>query len=503
MSLDADPGTFRRWLHRAADEVVRLNGSLDALPAARRSTPAALRQRFDRPLPRQPEDLEAVLPQLCEELLAATSLNVSPRFFGYVISSGNQIGTVAELLQGGLNLCPSKWDVSASATEVERCAVRWIAEFIGLPATMGGALVSGGTMANLTGLIAARTARAGAEISRKGLYALPRLLAYVSSEGHACHERNMDVLGLGREQLVKIPVRSDFTIDCDALEQRLRADTAAGHLPFCVIGNGGTTNTGAVDDLVRLAEVCARHGVWFHVDGAYGAPAARTPSAGHLFRGLERADSVALDPHKWLFAPLEAGCVLVRDPLWLRRSFQVDSDYLRPSQGQAGPFDVATDVVPEGDSRVFEWIDYTLQTTRDFRGLKVWLAFRGYGADRILAAIEHNILTMRYLAERIDEAEDFELLAPAPLSTVCFRYRTSDARVHGDEAQLDEWNTRLRQALEADGRVCLPGTKIGGREALRACTVNHRTTRRDVETLLAVVRELGAPLARAASTARG
>jgi glutamate/tyrosine decarboxylase-like PLP-dependent enzyme len=482
VSLDADPVTFRRWLHRASDEVVRVHAGLDRLPAKRWRTPEELRATFDRPLPASGADLDELIPEVCEELLDASALNLGPRFFGYVISSGNQVGAVAELLQGGLNLCPSKWDVSAAGTEVERCAVRWIAEFIGLPAATGGALVSGGTVANLTGLAAARTAVLGPDVGCTGLRGLPRLVVYTSSEAHACHERNLDLLGLGRDQLVKVDVRTDLSVDCDALAERIRADRAAGDRPFCVIGTAGTTNTGAVDDLERLANLCAREDLWLHVDGAYGAPAARTASAGHLFRGLERADSIALDPHKWLFAPLEAGCVLVRDHDLLRRSFGVDCDYLSSVEGapSAGGLD---------------WFEHTLQHTRDLRALKIWLAFRVYGADRIRAAIEDNIATMRHLGELIEASEDVELLAPVQLSTVCFRYRTADPGLHGDERSLDDLNVRLRAAIERDDRIHLPGTRVGGRQALRACTVNHRTTRAHAEEVLDVVRELGAEVA--------
>jgi len=305
MSLDVDPETFRRWLHGAADAVVGVHADLERLPVARWKARDLVERAFAGPLPRRGTDLERLLPDLLDELLGTSALNIGGRFFGYVISSGTQVGAVAELLQGGLNLCPSKWDLSAAGSELERAAVRWIAEFVGYPASSGGALVSGGTVANLTGLTVARTAHLGREAVHAGLptgleggpNGGGRLRTYVSGEGHACHERNLDLLGLGRANLVRVEVRADRSIDPDALERRIAADRAAGHRPFCVIGSAGTTNTGAIDDLSALADVAARQGLWLHVDGAYGAPAAGTSLVGARFRGLERADSLALDPH--------------------------------------------------------------------------------------------------------------------------------------------------------------------------------------------------------------
>jgi glutamate/tyrosine decarboxylase-like PLP-dependent enzyme len=301
---------------------------------------------------------------------------------------------------------------------------------------------------------------------------------YVSQEGHASLEKSMALLGMGRNQLRKIAVLDDFTIDLGALEKQVTEDRKNGYYPICVVGNAGTTNTGAVDPLDALAEFCQKQELWFHVDAAYGGPAARTEAAGRLFRGLDQADSVLVNAHKWLYLPVEAACILVREPRALRNTFQIVADYLREES------------VAIGDGRL-DFKDYGPQLSRNFRALKVWMTFKAYGARKLRAAIESNIEIMRYLADRIDQSQDFVRLAPVPLSVVCFQYRTPDVPIHGDQKYLDELNCRLLEALEKDGRVFLSGTTIHGKRALRACSVNHRLRREDVDFLLDVIREVG------------
>jgi glutamate/tyrosine decarboxylase-like PLP-dependent enzyme len=291
----------------------------------------------------------------------------------------------------------------------------------------------------------------------------------------------MVLLGMGRNHLRKIAVRADFTIDLDALEKQVIEDRRNGFQPICVVGNAGTTNTGSVDPLDALADFCRVQQLWFHVDAAYGGPAALTKAAERLFRGLDRADSVAVNPHKWLYVPAEAGCVLVREPKALRHTFQVVADYLRKE----------SDVEANGP---LDFKDYGPQLHRNFRALKVWMTFKAYGAKKLRAAIESNIETMRYLADRIDRAQDFVRLAPVTLSVVCFQYRTPDIAVHGNQEYLDKLNEQLLEALEQDGRVFLSGTKIDGKKALRTCSVNHRLRREHIDFLLHVIREIGGSL---------
>jgi glutamate/tyrosine decarboxylase-like PLP-dependent enzyme len=329
--------------------------------------------------------------------------------------------------------------------------------------------LSGGSAGNLVGLAVARKQKAQFDAASLGMRGGPPVTVYMSQEGHASIEKAMVLLGMGRNQLRKIPVLDDFTID---------QDRKNGYHPICVVGYAGTTNTGAIDPLDALGDFCRKQELWFHVDAAYGGPAAGTEAVGRLFRGLNRADSVVVNPHKWLYVPAEAACILVREPKALRDTFQVVADYLRD----------------ESDARVdrpLDFKDYGPQLHRNFRALKVWMTFKAYGARKLRAAIESNIKIMRYLADRIDQSQDFVRLAPVPLSVVCFQYRTPDISVYGDQKYLDELNSRLLEALEKDGRVFLSGTKIHGKRALRACSVNHRLRREDVDFLLDVIREVG------------
>jgi len=433
---------------------------------------------FDEPFPQEPQPMEAILREVENNIFANSTLYLTPRFLGYINAGGNQASVLGELLASAVNQICAMWHFSPAASEVERRVIRWIAQFIGYAPEAGGCLLSGGSAGNLVGLAVARKQKAQFDAASLGMRGGPPVTVYVSQEGHASLEKSMVVLGMGRNHLRKVAVVDDFTIDLEALEKQVTEDRKNGYHPICVVGNAGTTNTGAVDPLDVLAEFCQKQKLWFHVDAAYGGPAAGTEAAGRLFRGLDRADSIVVNPHKWLYVPAEAGCILVRKPRALRDTFQVAADYLREESDA------------EGDGPL-DFKDYGPQLHRNFRALKVWMTFKTYGARKLRAAIESNIEIMRYLADRIDQSQDFVRLAPVPLSVVCFQYRTTDISVHGDEKYLDGLNNRLSEALEKDGRVFLSGTKIHGKRALRACSVNHRLRREDVDFLLDVIREVG------------
>jgi aromatic-L-amino-acid decarboxylase len=481
--LDVDPTTFQNDLRKASELVTRLYGRLDQA----RVTPAKARmdiaKLFDEPMPEEPQPMEAILREVEDKIFANSTLSLTPRFLGYINSGGNQAAVLGDLLASAVNQVCAMWHFSPAASEVERRVIQWIAEFIGYPPETGGCLLSGGSAGNLVGLAVARKQKAHFDSASLGMRGGPPLTVYVSQEGHASLEKAMALLGMGHSQLRKIAVRDDFTIDLDSLERHVSEDRKNGYHPICVAGNAGTTNTGSVDPLDALAEFCRQQDLWFHVDAAYGGPAASTKAAGSLFRGLNQADSVVINPHKWLYVPAEAACILVRQPRALRQTFQVLADYLRedPDPGTDGPLDFK---------------DYSPQLHRSFRALKVWMTFKAYGAGKLRASIESNIEIMRYLADRIDQSQDFVRFAPVSLSVVCFQYRTLNIAVHGDQKYLDELNSQLLPALEKDGRVFLSGTKIHGKRVLRACSVNHRLRREDVDFLLGVVREVGYSLVR-------
>ena len=479
-SLDSDLETFKDDLRKASELVVRLYGGLDrarVTPAKGRTEIASL---FDEPLPEDPQPMEGILGEVEKNIFSNSTLYLTPRFLGYINTGGNQATVLGELLAAAVNQVPAKWHFSPAASEVERRVIRWIAQFIGYAPEAGGCLLSGGSAGNLVGLAVARRQKARFDAAALGMRGGLPVTVYSSQEGHASLEKGMALLGMGRNQLRKIAVRDDFTIDLEALDKQVTEDRKDGYQPICVVGNGGTTNTGTVDPLDALAEFCRKQDLWFHVDAAYGGPAAGTQAARRLFRGLDRADSVLVNPHKWLYVQAEAACILVRDSRALRDTFQVVADYLREeSDADDGPLDFK---------------DYGPQLHRSFRALKVWMTFKAYGARKLRAAIESNIEIMRYLAERIEASRDFIRLAPVPLSVVCFQYRTPDVAIHRDQKYLNGLNHQLLEALEKDGRVFLSGTKIHGKTVLRACSVNHRLRSEDVDLLLDVIREVGGSL---------
>jgi aromatic-L-amino-acid decarboxylase len=479
MNLDFKPEQLREMLYYASDLVVKLYTDVDSKKIFHGKSPSEVCALFNETLPRKPGEIREILDKVENDVFSAATLNISPYFLAYVMGGSNHVSILAELVAAALNQNCAKWHLSASATEIERQVIRWIAEFIDYSPEADGVLVSGGSVANMTCLAIARKVKALFDVANDGLNAGPSFTVYVSEEGHSCLDKSLDLLGLGKNQLRKIPVKNDFTINIKKLEDQIIKDKSAGYYPICVIGNGGTVNSGAVDPLDALADICSKYDLWFHVDAAYGGPAAATTIVHHLFKGMERADSVALDPHKWLYVPFEAGCVLVKNPQHLRDTFSILPDYLRFDRDKSERFDL---------------MEYSFQLSRNFKALKVWMTFKTYGAEMLRATIEENIKTMRYLSSLIDQSNDFELLAPVPLSAVCFRYRTGDVRYHHDEKYLSLLNKRLLDAVESDGRIFITGTLIRGKTALRACCVNHRTQPSDVEYLLRVLDELGSDI---------
>jgi aromatic-L-amino-acid decarboxylase len=479
VDLDCTPEQLREMLYHASDLVVKLYSDLDRKKIVHGKSPSQVRALFDEPLPRNPGEIRELIDRVEDDVLGAATLNMSPRFFAYVMGGPSHVSIIAELLAASLNQNCAKWHLSASASEIELQVIRWIAEFIDYPSETGGVLVSGGSAANMTCLAVARKVKTHFDVAADGLKAGPPLTVYVSEEGHSCLDKSLDLLGIGKNQLRKIPVKDDFTINVELLEKQILEDKSEGFYPICVIGNGGTVNSGVVDPLDLLADICSKYDLWFHVDAAYGGPAAATSIAGHLFKGIEKADSLALDPHKWLYVPFETGCVLIRNRQHLRDTFSILPDYLRLDMDKSGRVDL---------------MEYSFQLSRNFKALKVWMTFKAYGAEMLRDSIEENIRTMHYLAGLIEQSHDLECLAPAPLSAVCFRYLTDDVRYHEDEKYLSLLNKSILDAVERDGRIFITGTVIRGKTALRACCVNHRTGPEDVEYLLSVLREIGSSI---------
>lgn len=474
MNIDLSTGTIRELLYRAADMVTEYYCDEDNRRIFPETASGEIAALFLEPLPEEPTDPEVLLDEVQKKIIRNSCHSISPNFHALVTSQGNPIGIAGALLAAGLNQVVLKEAIAPAATHVERQVLRWIAEFIGYFRDSDGILVSGGSMANLVALAAARNATGNSDIARQGLGGSRRLTVYASTETHHCIAKAMNLLGLGVDNLRSVPTDDRFMIDLDAMGERVAADRRAGYTPFCVVGNAGTVNVGAVDPLNRLSDFCQLEGLWFHVDAAYGGPAGATSAAREYFHGIERADSIAIDPHKWLHVPFEVGCVLVHDGRFLADTFGHSGAYAE-SPGEPTSF--------------VNFMDRGIQMSRDFKALKVWMTLKGYGAKLLRDSIQENIATMRHLGRLVDSGDDFERLAPVTLSIVCFRYVRTGCR--GNEPYLEWINQRLLEALGKDGRVFVMGTRINGRTALRACCVKFRTKVEHVEYLLEVLKEIG------------
>lgn len=393
-----------------------------------------------------------------------------PRYFAFIGSSGLEIGAIADALASTYDVQLAVW--AAAATEVEAQAVRWAAELVGFPAA-GGAFTSGGTVSNTTGLAAARE-RALPGVRYEGMAGVSAAL-YCSQEVHYSITRAAELLGIGSRHLRALPIDEERRLRPDALAEAIDRDVADGVVPIAAVATAGTTLTGAVDPIEPIADVCAERNVWLHVDGAYGLPAAAAPTSAHLFRGLERADSVSMDAHKWLYLPKACSVVLVRRAEDLRAAFEHEQGYL-PHQ-----------------KHELHAVDITLEYSRPFRALKFWLAMRAHGAAAFRAAIERNLAEARLLHALAREHEELEPLAPPQLSIVPFRH------VPPGVDDLDAHNAELADALQEDGRVYLASALIDGRVYLRPCFVNFRTTDEDVRDLVRVTLEVGRRLAASGS----
>ena len=433
----------------------------------------------DEPLPEEPQTINAVMEQF-GGLAALGRKNGHPRMFGYVQSSGSFAGVAADLLASALNQNVTSWRSAPSATTVEHQVLNWMKAMSGFAPSSGGILLSGGSMANFAALAVALRASTDVDINQVGVAALPgQPRIYGSAMTHMSTPKAAAMLGLGRDAVVPIAVDAEFRMDVAALEARIHADRAAGCHVVCVVANAGDVNTGAIDPIGPIADVCARTGVWLHVDGSYGGLAAGTPRTGVALAALGRADSLSLDPHKWLYAPLDVGCLLVRDGQRLRQTFAQGAAYI--------------DVVADRDMSEFAFWDHGPELSRRFRALKIWFILKCHGARAIRAAINDNIAVAQQLAALIDASDDFERLAPVPLSIVCFRYLPAALCGAGDHtAALNAFNRALMLEVQRDGDSYLSNAQIGAAFALRACIVNFRTRPADARRLLETIRRVAA-----------
>ncbi len=451
-------------------------------PVAPDDSPECLRALLggsDDPLPQQGTDVSTLLDSATSLLFEHSLFNGHPRFFGYVTASPAPIGMLGDLLAAAVNANTGAWRLSPMATEIEAQTIRWLSDLVGFPRDGGGLLVSGGNMANIVALLAARRAAADWDVQKAGMqYAdAPRLRVYASRETHTWLQKAADLSGLGADAIHWIQSDDQQRMDPDALRRALESDRRRGEVPMMVIATAGTVSTGVVDPLPVIAEICEQSEVWFHVDGCYGGFAVCAPGTPDDLTGLRRADSVALDPHKWLYTPLEAGALLVRDRDQLRQAFAYHPPYYHFGE------------------EVTNYVDFGPQNSRAFRALKVWLALRHVGRDGYVKMIGEDIRLSQWLAERVDEHEELELFAQN-LSITTFRYVPHDLRAlpgprDDVELYLDRLNQELVDRIQRSGDAFVSNAIVRGRYLLRPCIVNFRTTRADLTALIDTVVRLG------------
>jgi aromatic-L-amino-acid decarboxylase len=478
--LAMDAATFRALGHRLVDQLAEFLETLPRRPVTRDESPSAVRDALDATgrLPESGMDPGPLLEQTAQFLFEHSLFNGHPRFFGYITAPPAPIGILADFLAAAVNPNVGAWMLSPAATEIESQTVRWIAELIGFPADCGGLLVSGGNMANLVCFLAARAAKAGPDVRERGLAGASgrRLRLYGSVETHTWIQKAADLGGLGTASIRWIATDARLRMDVAALRRQIEADVAAGDVPCMVVATAGSISTGAVDPLPEIGALCREKSVWFHVDGAYGGLAASVPGAPDELRGLGQADSVAVDPHKWLYAPLEAGCALVRDPDKLRAAFKYRPPYY------------------ELEERGTNYIDYGPQNSRGFRALKVWLALRHAGAAGYRKMIADDIRLSEAMAAAVEKHAELQLMTQ-DLSITTFRYVPRDLRAKlGEEPverHLDRLNRRLLDRLQRGGQAFVSNAVVGGRYVLRACIVNFHTALADVEAVPEIVARMG------------
>jgi aromatic-L-amino-acid/L-tryptophan decarboxylase len=476
-SLDPDDWNAMRALgHRMVDEMMEYLEHVRDRPAWQ-PIPDSVKRALQAAPPLEPSPAEQVYEEFRRDVMPYPLGNIHPRFWGWVIGTGTPFGALAELLAASMN--PNVGGGESSAMRLEIQVIDWFKQLLGFPAEGSGLLVSGGSVANMVGLAVARNARAEIDIAEQGLTAAPRAMTlYASTETHNSVKKALALIGLGRRSLREIPVDAEFRIDVASLERTIASDRAAGRHPFCVVANAGTVNTGAIDPIEPLADVCRREKLWLHVDGAFGALAALSDDLRPLVRGMERADSLAFDLHKWMYVPYEAGCVLVRDEEHHRAAFTSPADYLmHADRGLA--------------SNKLWFSDYGMQLSRGFRSLKIWMSLKEHGVRKYARLIEQNVRQARELSQTIDHTPDLERVAPTSLNIVCFRFAPAGA----DPAALDAINQEILYQIQESGIAVPSSTRVQGRLALRVAIVNHRSRREDFEILIREVLERGRTIA--------
>lgn len=468
--LQLSTDEMRQLGYRVIDQIVEYYQTVAEKPVMRIAPRTELEASLREPLPEQPADVNALLDQLQRDVWSNIGNVIHPRFFAFIPSPSNFVSVMADALAAGFNPFAGNWLEGSGPAEIELVTVDWLRQMCGLPETAGGLFVSGGSMANLTALAAAKQVKLGNRIENA--------VVYFSNQTHSSLEKALRILGFAPDQIRKLPSDEQFRLLTPELRQAVAADRAAGRQPFCVIANAGTTNTGAVDPLNDIADFCSAESLWLHIDGAYGAAACLTERGKKLMAGIERADSLSLDPHKWLFQPFEIGCVILRDARGLKKTFHTMAEYLEDTK--------------RAEEQEINFYDYGIQLTRGFRALKLWLSLKTFGAEAFRQAIEDSFELAEFAESLVRQSNFWEVVSPATMGIVAFRFVPA---FPASEEEINELNRRIVEAQIEDGFVFANSTALNGRVVQRLCTINPRTTKDDVRATIKKLEQLGQKVA--------
>lgn len=481
---DMDPDTFRRYGHEMVDWIADYFNDIDDYPVLSQVKPGEIKAQIPAYPPADSEPMPEIFADFERVIIPGITHWNHPSFFAYFGITGSAPGILGELLAAALNVNGMLWKTSPAATELEEVTLDWLRQMLGLPAGFRGIILDTASMSSMIAIAAAREAL-DLDIRRQGMAGrpdLPRLRLYTSEQAHSSIEKGAITLGIGQEGVRKIRTDGEFRMDPQALARAVEEDIAVGWRPFCVAATVGTTSTTSIDPVPEIAEICRQHGLWLHVDGAYGGVAAVVPEMRHVLAGCEHADSVVVNPHKWLFTPIDCSAFYVRDPDILKRAFSLVPEYLKT-----------------GEDDVTNYMDWGVQLGRRFRALKLWMVIRYFGHQGLSANLREHIRLGQLMAQKVDADPDFERLAPTPFSTICFRARPRDlaellrdadaVETHKIEAYLDELNKAVIDAVNATGRAFFSHTKLKGRYTIRMAIGNIRSDEAHVTGAWELLRE--------------